>query len=146
MSNEQLDSFMDEAIAEGRKALPKCFPNPPVGCVIVKDNQIISKGHTQEPGNHHAEAMALALLSDENEEFSMFVTLEPCSFKGRTPSCAKAIIEKKVKEVYVGIIDPHPKNQGAGIRLLKEAGISVEVGILSKKIHKELDRFLLKGL
>ena len=146
MNNEQLDSFMNEAIAEGRKALPKCLPNPPVGCVIVKDNQIISRGYTQEPGNHHAEAMALALLSNDDEELSVFVTLEPCSFKGRTPSCAKAIIEKKVKEVYVGILDPHPKNQGAGINLLKEAGIQVEVGILSKKIHNELDSFLLKDL
>lgn len=146
MNNERLDSFMNEAIAEGKKALPKCLPNPPVGCVIVKGNQIISRGHTQEPGNNHAEAMALAQLPNEDEELSMFVTLEPCSFEGRTPSCAKTIIKKKVKKVYVGIIDPHPKNQGAGIRLLKEAGIQVEVGILSETIHKELNPFLFKEL
>ncbi|MFK7937390.1 MAG: deaminase, partial [Saprospiraceae bacterium] len=88
LTEEAIHNFMQAALLEGRKARPKCAPNPPVGCVIVKDNQIVARGHTNEPGQPHAEAMALNQLSPEIEDFTMFVTLEPCSFFGRTPSCA----------------------------------------------------------
>ncbi len=134
---------MQQAIKEGRKALPHCFPNPPVGCVIVKDNKIIARGHTNPPREDHAEAMALKLTPDDISGLELYVTLEPCSFQGKTPSCAKAIVSKQIKKVYVGIIDPHPKNQGAGIRILEEAGIEVEVGILAEEINIELKRYLI---
>lgn len=136
---------MNEAILEGRKALSKCLPNPPVGCVIIYKGKIISRGHTNEPGKYHAEAMALENIKNlDYENLTMFVTLEPCSFKGRTPSCAKTIVKKGIKNVYVGIFDPHPKNQGNGIRILEDANIKVEVGILKEQIHKELDNFLIR--
>ena len=135
-------------IRDRKKALPDCHPNPPVGCVIVKNGQIISKGHTNEPGQHHAEAMALANLPDDMdfEHISIFVTLEPCSFHGRTPSCAKSIIKKEIKEIYVGMIDPHPKNNGTGIRMLEEAGAKVEVGVLGKEVEAELEGYLFSTL
>lgn len=76
------------ALVQGRLALPECLPNPPVGCVLVKDNLVVSQGFTQPLGLHHAEAMALSRLPDECRGVSAFVTLEPCSFHGRTPSCA----------------------------------------------------------
>lgn len=145
MDIEQKEYFMKAALIEGKKALPDCRPNPPVGCVIVKNGQIISSGYTNEPGQHHAEAMALANLPDtmDFEGASIFVTLEPCSFYGRTPSCAKSIIKKGIKEIYVGMIDPHPKNNGAGIRILEEAGAKVEVGILREEVEAALEGYLL---
>ncbi|MEO1713504.1 MAG: deaminase, partial [Bacteroidota bacterium] len=89
MTQQQIEDFMRAALQEGQKALPDCRPNPPVGCVIVKDGQIISRGHTNPPGQAHAERMALNRLPAGVKDFILFVTLEPCSFQGRTPSCAK---------------------------------------------------------
>ncbi len=138
---------MREAILEGRKALSKCAPNPPVGCVIVCDEKIISRGYTSEKGKYHAEAIALEKIRDlDYKNLAMFVTLEPCSFQGKTPSCAKTIVQKKeIKNVYVGIIDPHPKNQGNGINILTDANIDIEIGILKDEIYEELNDFLIHG-
>ena len=71
-----------------------------------------------------------------------FVTLEPCSFSGRTPSCAQALIDAGISEVYVGIIDPDPRNNGKGIDKLKAAGIRVHIGIMEKEISEELEAYL----
>ena len=142
MKLEKAEFFMREAIFEGRKAINKCHPNPPIGCVLVKNGEIIAKGHTNEPGNPHAEAMALNLVAGSLCDVSAFVTLEPCSFHGRTPSCAKEMVARNIMKVYVGIIDPHPKNQGAGIDILKKAGIPVELGILESEINNELRPYL----
>ena len=144
MTEKEIEHFMKEAILEGQKAVSRCFPNPPVGCIIVHKGKIISRGYTNEQGNHHAEAMALEKIREKYyENLTMFVTLEPCSFYGKTPSCAKSIVKSTIKEVYVGILDPHPKNQGAGIKILEQAGVKVRVGILEEQIHKELDDFLI---
>jgi pyrimidine deaminase RibD-like protein len=137
-----IEGFMRQAGIEGRKALPACRPNPPVGCVMVRAGEILARGHTQPPGRHHAEAMALSQLVGELEDVSVFVTLEPCSFYGRTPSCAKALVERRVKEVYVGMVDPHPKNQGAGIEILRQAGIPVYTEILKDWVRQELEPYL----
>lgn len=140
----QLQAFMEAARIEGRKALPDCRPNPPVGCIIVENGEIIARGFTQEPGKPHAEVMAMRQLPDRDGDFTMFVTLEPCSFQGRTPSCARGIVSRKIASVYVGILDPHPKNRGAGIDILKEAGVHVEVGLLGEEIDAELSPFLIR--
>jgi len=134
--------FMHQAILEGRKALPHCRPNPPVGCVIVKDGEIIARGHTNEPGSDHAEAMALKQVPDHIDDLELFVTLEPCSFYGRTPSCAKSIAKRQVKSVYIGMIDPHPKNRGAGIQILEKVNIEVVVGVLAAEVFKDLNPYL----
>jgi riboflavin biosynthesis protein RibD len=143
MNTAQIKDFMREAIIEGKKAIDKCGSNPPVGCVLVHNEKIISRGHTNKPGKPHAEAMALNNLKEVPKGTSAFVTLEPCSFYGKTPSCAKAIIKSGIMHVYVGITDPHPKNQGQGLALLKQAGISVEVGVLSRQIEAELEAHLI---
>jgi len=145
MTDLDIEKFMTAALMEGRKALPKCLPNPPVGCVIVKNNEIIARGHTNEPGQPHAEAMALNNLPNDTDSFIMFVTLEPCSFFGRTPSCARTIVKTNCTEVYVGMIDPHIKNQGRGIAILEEAGIKVRVGVLQEEVKKDLEPFLIKS-
>ena len=139
MNPKQAAQFMKEAIKEGRKALGKCEPNPPVGCVLVKDGKIISKGHTNEPGQPHAEAMALGQLHGKLDDVVAFVTLEPCSFHGRTPSCAQELVKRGIQKVYVGMIDPHPKNQGAGIEILTKAGLSVQLGLLEREIKDDLE-------
>ena len=138
--------FMRQAILEGRKALPHCRPNPPVGCVIVKDGEIIARGHTNKPGSDHAEAMALKQIPEHIDGLELFVTLEPCSFFGRTPSCAKNIARRQVKSVHVGMIDPHPKNRGAGIQILEAANIEVVIGVLASEIVAELSPYLTVAL
>ena len=138
MDQAHTEQFMKEAIKEGKKALGKCEPNPPVGCVLVRDGKIISKGHTNEPGQPHAEAMALNQLKGKLDKVIAFVTLEPCSFHGRTPSCAQELVKRGVKQVYVGIVDPHPKNRGAGIKILTKAGVSVQLGLLENEIKNDL--------
>ncbi|HHM5702874.1 TPA: bifunctional diaminohydroxyphosphoribosylaminopyrimidine deaminase/5-amino-6-(5-phosphoribosylamino)uracil reductase RibD [Pseudomonas aeruginosa] len=136
--------FMHLALAQGRLALPECLPNPPVGCVLVKDNAVISQGHTQPPGFYHAEAMALSCLSRDCSGVSAFVTLEPCSFHGRTPSCALALIKSGVETVFVALLDPDPRNSGAGIKMLQDAGITVVVGLLAEEAAKDLADFLVR--
>lgn len=134
--------FMQLALLEGRKALPACLPNPPVGCVLVKNGKIIATGHTQPPGGHHAEAMALSQVSGDLSGVTAFVTLEPCSFHGRTPSCAKTLAARGIQRVVVGTLDPDPRNAGAGIDILVAAGVEVLVGALEPIALRDLGPYL----
>jgi pyrimidine deaminase RibD-like protein len=139
-----LESFMREALAEGRKALPACLPNPPVGCVLVKNGVIIARGYTNPPGHPHAEAMALNQVTGDLHEVIAFVTLEPCAFYGQIPSCAVALVARKIARVVVALIDPHPRNQGRGIHILEQAGIPVTVGVLQGEAATDLSAYLWK--
>lgn len=145
MTPEQIEAFMREAIVEGRKAFPACRPNPPVGCVIVRGGAIVARGHTQPPFEHHAEPMALSQLEGDLEDATMFVTLEPCSFHQKTPSCAKEMIRRRVGRVYVACIDPHPRNRGAGIDMLRAAGMAVETGVLTDEAFRDLEPHLWRA-
>jgi riboflavin biosynthesis protein RibD len=136
------DQYMSQALSEGRKALPACLPNPPVGCVLVQGGSIIGRGHTQPPGGAHAEIGALAALRGEAGTATLFVTLEPCSFHGRTPSCAEAIIASGIRTVVVAILDPDPRNSGAGIEKLRAAGIEVRVGPMQEQAQADLGPYL----
>jgi pyrimidine deaminase RibD-like protein len=135
-SSEDKARFMAAALAVSLKALPACRPNPPVGCVIVAGDRILTRGFTGVPGAPHAEASALASLSsiESPAGLSAFVTLEPCAFQGRTPSCASALVTSGIGSVFVGIVDPDPRNNGRGLRLLMDAGIHVELGILEREV------------
>jgi len=144
-SQTELKTFMTAALAEGRKALPACLPNPPVGCVLVRAGDIIARGYTQPPGQFHAEAMALAQVQGPLEDVTAFVTLEPCAFHGRTPSCARALVEKKIRAIFVALIDPHPKNRGRGIHILQNAGIPVQLGLLREEAERDIGRYLVTG-
>ena len=117
--------FMGEAIAQGKLALPGCLPNPPVGCVLVRDGAIISRGFTQPPYQPHAEAMTLRQIEGTLENVTAFVTLELYAFHQCTPSCAKEMIARRIATVYVALIDPHPSDQGHGIEMLRDAGVRV---------------------
>ena len=143
MRLHDIDAMMREAMWEGRKALPQCKPNPPVGCVLVRHGAIIARGYTQAPGDDHAEAMALRQVRGDLGEVIAFVTLEPCSFHGRTPSCAQALVKRRIGSVFVGILDPHPRNRGAGVDILRAAGVSVRVGVLEDEVLRDLAPHLL---
>lgn len=132
------EDFMRLALAEGRKALPACLPNPPVGCVLVRGGQVIASGFTQPPGEHHAEAMAISRVPGDLSDVTAYVTLEPCSFHGRTPSCAKGLVARGIGRVVVAMLDPDPRNAGAGIAILKSAGVDVEVGVLEQDARQDM--------
>ena len=136
------ERFMQQALLEGRKALPACRPNPPVGCVLVREGQIVARGHTQPPYHPHAEPMALRQLDGVLSDVTAYVTLEPCSFHNRTPSCAWELVARQVQRVVVAMTDPHPRNRGRGIAILREAGIDVTTGVLAASAHDDLDRYV----
>ncbi|MEH6559448.1 MAG: bifunctional diaminohydroxyphosphoribosylaminopyrimidine deaminase/5-amino-6-(5-phosphoribosylamino)uracil reductase RibD [Oceanicoccus sp.] len=145
MSAEQNNKYMRIALEQSKKALPDCLPNPPVGCVLVKEGKIISYGYTKAPGENHAEAEALNNYSGSLEGVSAYVTLEPCSFHGRTPSCATSFIERQISEVYIGIKDIDPRNNGKGVTRLKAAGIKVTENVLSESVIQFLNPYLNKS-
>ena len=107
--------------------------NPMVGCVITKNNKIIAKGWHQEFGKEHAEINALKQINYQAKGTTLYSTLEPCSHQGKTQSCAKKIIDAKVKNLIIATTDPNPLVNGKGIAKLKEAGIKVKVGLLENQ-------------
>lgn len=142
MDTETLERFMREALVEGRQAMPACRPNPPVGCVIVRDGVVVARGFTQPPGQPHAEAAALNTLDGDLSDCIAFVTLEPCAFHQRTPSCAKGLIHRGIRAVHAAMLDPHPRNQGAGMEMLRAAGVEVTVGLCEAEAHADLDAYV----
>ncbi|MBC8258170.1 MAG: riboflavin biosynthesis protein RibD [SAR324 cluster bacterium] len=119
--------------------------NPWVGCVIVKDGIILAEGQTHSPGQPHAEADAIRNAEIAGHSLTgstLYSTVEPCSFQGRTPSCAMAIVEKQIAQVVIAIRDPHPQVNGEGIRLLKEGGVMVTEGLEEQAVRGSLQAWL----
>ena len=120
---------MQAALSQARLALPISSPNPPVGCVIVRDGLLIGQGHTQQAGGPHAEVMAMRDAQARGESLqgaTAYVTLEPCSHHGRTPPCADALIREGFSRVVVALHDPNPLVAGQGAARLRAAGITVD--------------------
>ena len=117
--------FMSRAVQLARKGLYTTHPNPRVGCVIVKDGQIIGEGFHKKAGEGHAEVQALASLTTDAKGATAYVTLEPCSHYGRTPPCAEALIKAGVATVVYGMQDPNPQVAGNGLKMLADAGTEV---------------------
>ena len=138
------ERYMRRAIELAWHGLGHVSPNPMVGAVIVHDNKIIGEGYHRKYGEGHAEVNAIASVSDEGllPESTMYVTLEPCSHYGKTPPCAKLIIDKKIPRVVVGCLDPFEKVSGRGINMLREAGVEVTTGILENEC-RELNRVFM---
>ena len=134
---------MDKALELAKKSLGRTSPNPLVGAVIVKNNQIVGQGYHQRVGTAHGERVALEEAGDLAKGADLYVTLEPCNHFGRTPPCTKAIIEAGIKKVYVASIDPNPLVSGKGIEALQRAGIEVEVGLREKEAQ-ELNEVFFK--
>ncbi len=128
--------YMARALQLARHGLMTTHPNPRVGCVLVKDGQIIAEGWHERAGGPHAEVMALVKAGAEAEGATAYVTLEPCSHFGRTAPCADALIKARVAEVVVAMTDPNPEVAGKGLDALRAAGIGVVDGLLSAEAEK----------
>ncbi|MCS6988062.1 MAG: bifunctional diaminohydroxyphosphoribosylaminopyrimidine deaminase/5-amino-6-(5-phosphoribosylamino)uracil reductase RibD [Chloroherpetonaceae bacterium] len=136
--------FLSKCLSLALRGAGKVSPNPMVGCVIVRDGNIIGKGWHERCGEAHAEVNAIRSVKDESllEDSTLYVNLEPCSHFGKTPPCVDLIIEKKIPRVVVGCVDPNPKVAGKGIKKLKEAGVEVKVGVLKEESEALNEAFL----
>ncbi|ENW98927.1 riboflavin biosynthesis protein RibD [Acinetobacter modestus] len=121
--------WMQQAIELARLGQYSTKPNPNVGCVIVKDGQLIGEGYHPKAGQPHAEVFALRQAGEHAKGATAYVTLEPCAHYGRTPPCAEALVKAQVKKVVVACSDPNPLVAGKGVQILQAAGIEVETGI-----------------
>lgn len=133
---EPKEQYMQRAITIALKGMGHTSPNPMVGCVVVKDGKIISEACHEKYGEYHAERNALMRCKEDLEGAELYVTLEPCCHYGKTPPCTEIIIEKKIKKVYIGNLDSNPLVAGKGVKLLQDAGIEVETGILADECYK----------
>jgi len=134
--------YMETAICLAKKAKGYTSPNPIVGAVVVKDNQIIGKGWHKKAGLAHAEVEAINDAGEKTLGSDLYVTLEPCNHFGRTPPCTKKIIQAGIKRVVIGAKDPNPSVCGGGIKYLREHGINVESGILKKETETLIEDFI----
>ena len=130
--NEQDRHFMGMAINLAKKGLGAVEPNPMVGCVLVREGQVIAKGYHQKFGGAHAEVEALRSLESPEQASGVtaYVSLEPCCHHGKTPPCAQALVDAGVSRVVVAMADPFPKVSGGGLDLLRSAGIETTVGVM----------------
>src|SRR4051812_19829900 len=119
---------MRAALSLARRGLGNVWPNPAVGCVIVREGRIVGRGWTQPGGRPHAETEALAHAGAAARGTTAYVTLEPCCHWGRTPPCAEALIAAGVSRVVAAIEDPDKRVAGGGLARLREAGLAVESG------------------
>ena len=134
---------MMRALQLARQGGGHASPNPMVGAVVVHDGTIIGEGFHRCCGQGHAEVNAIAGVHDESllPKSTIYVTLEPCSHYGKTPPCAKLLIDKGVKRVVVGVLDPFEKVRGRGVAMLREAGVEVVVGVLEAECRELNKRF-----
>lgn len=136
--------FMERCLQLARCGEGSVSPNPMVGAVVVCDGKIIGEGYHRVYGEAHAEVNAIRAVGDEALlcRSTLYVSLEPCSHYGKTPPCASLILEKKIPRVVVGCLDPFPEVAGRGIRMLKERGVQVKVGVLEKEALELNERFI----
>lgn len=137
--------WMRRAIELARLGQYSTKPNPNVGCVIVKDAQLLGEGHHPRAGQPHAEVFALRQAGEQARGATAYVTLEPCAHYGRTPPCAKALVDAGVVKVVVACPDPNPLVAGKGVQILKDAGIQVDVGVAEAEA-RQLNLGFLKAM
>lgn len=146
MSELKSDQYwMQRAIELARLGQYSTKPNPNVGCVIVKDGQLIGEGFHPKAGQPHAEVFALRQAGDNVKDATAYVTLEPCAHYGRTPPCAEALVKAQVKRVVVACSDPNPLVAGKGVQILRDAGIEVAIGVC-EALAKTLNFGFLKAM
>ena len=124
-------AYMAQALRLARQGLYTTRTNPRVGCVIVKDGKVIGQGFHAYPGQEHAEVNALNHVQESAANSTMYVTLEPCSHKGKTPPCANALLEAKIGKLVIAMLDPNPLVNGTGIKYLEDNGIETVVGVMA---------------
>ena len=137
--------YMQHAIRLAKKGIYTTDPNPSVGCVIVKGDEIVGEGWHRCAGEAHAEVNALQQAGDRAKGAIVYVTLEPCSHTGKTPPCADALINAGVKKVIAAMKDPNPLVAGDGLKKLQDAGIEIEYGLLESQA-RELNPGFIKRM
>ena len=144
--------FLKRAIDLAREGKYLTKPNPMVGCVIVKDNEVIAEGYHMKYGSNHAEINALEDLNKNNNisqaefrQLTLYCTLEPCCHHGKTGPCTDAIIKSGIKKVVIGIKDPNPKVSGSGIKQLEDNGIEVLSGFFEEELIELNKHFFFKN-
>jgi diaminohydroxyphosphoribosylaminopyrimidine deaminase/5-amino-6-(5-phosphoribosylamino)uracil reductase len=135
---------MNAALALARRGLGRVWPNPAVGCVIVKDGSVVGRGWTQPGGRPHAETEALGRAGASAAGATLYTTLEPCSHWGRTPPCADAVIQARIARVVAALEDPDPRVEGKGFARLRAAGIAVEIGLGAREAAEINAGFLMR--
>ena len=130
---------MQRALELARQALGNASPNPSVGAVLVRDGRIVGEGVTQPAGGPHAEAVVIAQAGEKARGATLYVTLEPCNYHGRTPPCVPMIVQAGVAEVHVATLDPNPRVDGRGVAALEAAGVRVLVGEDEAKAQKLME-------
>ncbi|WP_040300465.1 bifunctional diaminohydroxyphosphoribosylaminopyrimidine deaminase/5-amino-6-(5-phosphoribosylamino)uracil reductase RibD [Agrobacterium albertimagni] len=138
------ERHMREAIELSLKHVGRTGPNPSVGCVIVKDGEVVGRGVTALGGRPHAEPQALAEAGEKARGATAYVTLEPCSHHGKTPPCANAIVAAGIARVVVAVADPDPRVSGRGLKILADADIEVTIGILQKEARRAMAGYLTR--
>ena len=138
-------AFMQLALDLAKQGEFTTTPNPSVGCVLVKDGKVVGKGFHAKAGEPHAEVMALREAGENARGATAYVTLEPCSHSGRTPPCAKGLVEAGVSKVIAAMCDPNPQVAGKGLQILSDAGIESAVGLLEENAE-QLNKGFLKRM
>ena len=141
--------YMGQALSLARLALGQVSPNPAVGAVVVKDDEVVGQGYTQPAGSWHAEVAALKQAGAKARRGTLYVTLEPCCHYGRTPPCTQALIDAGISEVHLSMLDPNPLVSGRGREELERAGIKTYVGEHeeeAKEINEAYTKFITTGV
>lgn len=142
-------TYMRLALREARKGVGRTSPNPCVGAVVVRGQEVVATGYHQKAGTPHAEIHALRKAGALARGATLYVTLEPCNHTGRTPPCTQAILASGIKRLVVGMEDPNPLVCGGGNRFLKSQGVEVESGVLAeqcRELNRPFIKYITKGL
>lgn len=140
--------FMRLALRLARLGEGRVSPNPMVGAVLAKDNEVIATGYHRRAGDDHAEVEALKKVGFDASGLDLYVNLEPCCHYGRTPPCVEALLRARVRRVFVAMIDPNPLVSGRGVEILRAHGVEVHVGILeeeARRLNEAFVRYITTG-
>jgi diaminohydroxyphosphoribosylaminopyrimidine deaminase/5-amino-6-(5-phosphoribosylamino)uracil reductase len=152
MPSSDDEYFMTLALAQASRGIGLTNPNPPVGAVLVKDGELIGEGYHHKAGKPHAEIEAMQDAMCKGNDVrgaTVYITLEPCSTRGRTPACTKALIHAGVSRVVYAVTDPNPKHAGSADKPLRKAGIAVESGLLEDeciRLIRPFAKWITSGL
>lgn len=142
MTTDRDHHFMQQALELAAAGSGKVSPNPMVGAVLVKNDQVVGRGYHQALGRAHAEVEAIADAGPLAAGATLYVTLEPCNHTGRTPPCTQAILAARIARVVVAATDPNPDVQGGGIEFLKKSGLTVDAGIMAAEANRLNEAFV----
>jgi diaminohydroxyphosphoribosylaminopyrimidine deaminase/5-amino-6-(5-phosphoribosylamino)uracil reductase len=143
------EDYMNQALRLARRGLGRTSPNPMVGAVIVKGSRIIGQGYHHHYGGKHAEIKAIENSEEDVSGATMYVTLEPCCYQGKTPPCVEAIIKNHIGKVIIGALDPNPRVNGRSVAILRKQGIETKVGVLeeeSRSLNEAHFKYMTTGI